>query len=281
MKRRQQIKFLRLFLETYWNDPGLAFWRAKEAALISQASFLFPMLDLGCADGLFLSTLAQGKAIKDGEVVGIDLRQEVLKVSSRIKLYKTVICGDISKLPFMNRSFNSVLSNCVLEHIQPLEQTLSELSRVASKGSQLIFTVPDKLFGENLLPVRLARLFGFKKLAQKHKDAVNRDLMHINCYDKNWWEDKLFASGFRMKYCEPYLSNYELLIWYLFFYAARIKINRFNLAGILNYSVGHSGNLLGRLLKEMIIFVSFVIFALSLGGRRTKGNALFIVGEKL
>jgi SAM-dependent methyltransferase len=54
----------------------------------------------------------------------------------------TVILGPIEAMPFADGSFDSVLCNAVLEHIEDAERGIAELARVVRPGGHLVVTVP-------------------------------------------------------------------------------------------------------------------------------------------
>lgn len=53
-----------------------------------------------------------------------------------------VIIGPIEAMPFEDESFDSVLCNAVLEHIEDAERGIAELARVTRRGGHLVITVP-------------------------------------------------------------------------------------------------------------------------------------------
>jgi SAM-dependent methyltransferase len=53
-----------------------------------------------------------------------------------------VILGPIEFMPFADESFDSVLCNAVLEHIEDAERGMAELARVVRKGGHVVATVP-------------------------------------------------------------------------------------------------------------------------------------------
>ena len=95
------------------------------------------ILDVGCGSGLLINSL-MGKY----ECTGIDISETAL---SHVKCKK--ILGSSNGLPFSDQSFDLIMINDVLEHLEPaiLSKTLQEIIRVSAK--YIIISVP---FMENL-----------------------------------------------------------------------------------------------------------------------------------
>ena len=92
------------------------------------------ILDVGCGDGYITNVLAE-KYI----VTGMDVSEEALKY---IKCETCV--GNIIDIPFPDKSFDLIVINDVLEHIEDeyYQQALSELVRVSRK--YVLVTVPNE-----------------------------------------------------------------------------------------------------------------------------------------
>ena len=50
------------------------------------------------------------------------------------------------EMPFEDSSFDVVFSNCVLEHVEGLDDMLAHVGRVLKPGGQFVFTVPTEDF---------------------------------------------------------------------------------------------------------------------------------------
>lgn len=90
------------------------------------------LLDVGCDDGYLISRLPGSLFL-----VGVDRRTEPLRKAGN---RRTV--GDITSLPFRSKSFDLVMANDVLEHmdLEGRASGLREMARVASK--YIVVTVP-------------------------------------------------------------------------------------------------------------------------------------------
>jgi SAM-dependent methyltransferase len=88
------------------------------------------VLDLGCASGSFDSGGAQFTAVR------LDLECESPAPSNFVQ-------GDAAKLPFRSGSFDVVISNHSLEHVESLASSLEETGRVLKSSGALYVAVPD------------------------------------------------------------------------------------------------------------------------------------------
>jgi len=73
--------------------------------------------------------------------VGLDIKNErTLKIVNK-KIYKKVVIYDGKKITFKDDYFQTVISNCVLEHLPKLEISLKEINRVLKKNRYFLTTV--------------------------------------------------------------------------------------------------------------------------------------------
>jgi len=92
------------------------------------------ILDLGCGFGAYSFVLA-GEGWK---CVGCDINIDYLRTAA---LKGLPVVGADSALPFLDRSFDTVLIFEVLEHVADVEKLLAEAFRVARKN--VLITVPN------------------------------------------------------------------------------------------------------------------------------------------
>lgn len=123
------------FIKKYLQNKPLFYSliRPQEACLFNKCSSYIksPVLDFGCGDGFFAEILF-GKGKID---VGIDLEDK------KTDGYKKVVVYDGTRLPFKKDNFSTVISNCVLEHIPDLDQSIREIHRVLKPGGYFLTTV--------------------------------------------------------------------------------------------------------------------------------------------
>jgi 2-polyprenyl-3-methyl-5-hydroxy-6-metoxy-1,4-benzoquinol methylase len=100
------------------------------------------ILEVGCGVGTIVFELTR----QGHEVCGIDISQEA--IAHGLEKYGDVDLrvGAAEKLPFVNETFDVVLSFDLLEHIAEVDQHLSETHRVIRNGGYYLFQTPNKYF---------------------------------------------------------------------------------------------------------------------------------------
>lgn len=191
------------FLKRYLTQAPifLAMERAIECRLISAVELKRPILDLGCGDGLFSSIL-----FTEPPEVGIDISFDELKKSFKKNTYKNIAAGNLSMLPLKTQSFNTVISNSVMEHVINLNEAVREAYRVLSPGGKFILTVPTENFEKFLFYPRTLQGLGLKGLAGRYRRLVNKIFKHHHAYDTTRWIRIIEDNGFKVlkttNYCQ-------------------------------------------------------------------------------
>jgi SAM-dependent methyltransferase len=106
------------------------------------------VLDLGCGKGLLLIGAAKkiplGKAIGAGHWVGnLEYKYSAEMVMNNAKIEGVskqieVVTADAQALPFMNNSFDIVMTSLMMHHISDTKKALNEMVRVLKPGGNLI-----------------------------------------------------------------------------------------------------------------------------------------------
>lgn len=192
--------YLRLFLEAYPLAPSLALWRAVEACLLSEIALVPPVLDLGCGDGSFFSRTF-GYEIEAGCEPVIELAD----IATKGRIYKTVQVADACALPYAARTFRTVFSNCVLEHIPDIDSALNEVSRVLIEGGKLVFTVPSERFNDWLFIPWLCHRVGLRSLAETHLRWFHGIQQHHHIDSVSVWEERLGRAGLKVAHWQYYM----------------------------------------------------------------------------
>jgi 2-polyprenyl-3-methyl-5-hydroxy-6-metoxy-1,4-benzoquinol methylase len=134
----------------------------------------FRILDLGCGAGGVCVSFAN----RSNRVVGLDLDKKLINLT-KINVSDSedyfppgggvseILSSGIN-LPFEDETFDLVICNDVIEHLDEQEELIGEIYRVLKPGGYLYLTTPNKrypieshtgLFGITLLPKPLADVF--------------------------------------------------------------------------------------------------------------------------
>ena len=110
------------------------------------------VLDVGCGEGRHSIGLHVEKEVN---AVGMDLSKEDIKtaksrikdfsISDQNKSYCVFGAGDIQSLPFKDNIYDAVICSEVLEHLETLDNAVSEIVRVLKPGGVLAVSVPRYL----------------------------------------------------------------------------------------------------------------------------------------
>ena len=97
------------------------------------------VLEAGCGPG-FLAKLLKDKG---ANVIGADVSPVGVERTARRGIETHHVDLDITKLPFPDQSFDTVVCNSNLEHLFHLEQNLAECIRVLRVGGKFIWMEPN------------------------------------------------------------------------------------------------------------------------------------------
>jgi SAM-dependent methyltransferase len=193
-----RIRFFRKYLRTM--PVSLSFWRAYESARYSKETLVNPVLDVGCGDGLFVKSVF-GQKLE----AGIDLDAGEIRRAAKSGCYVEVHCTSVTNMPFPDGKFKTVFSNCVMEHVPPIQEGLNEISRVMASGGRFMFTVPSEYYSRSFFGDQVLRALGLPGLGKKYVDFVNKTFKHFNLDSHEVWEERLRKAGLMFE-------SYEYLI---------------------------------------------------------------------
>ncbi len=154
--RKESIPSLQeqeLFYNEYWSRhrPYGRFKTARVARIIEYLSEIkkkrigSEILDLGCGDGRSVPIWNVF-----GRATGIDLSAAAVEQAGRNFPGLKFVCGDAVHSPFEDNSFDIVISQEVVEHIENQTAYVDECHRLLRKDGYLVLTTPNKYYFDNL-----------------------------------------------------------------------------------------------------------------------------------
>jgi SAM-dependent methyltransferase len=197
-------------------------WRSLEYQALKGVDFREPLLDLGCGEGLFSDVLFEKKA-----TVGMDISYHEVNMARAYGKHEHLIAADGCRLPFRDGVFETVFSNCVIEHIPGVDALVAEVFRVLRPGGKFVTTVPGERFTPNLFFSMLFMKLHLRRLAGLYGYIINKMLGHVHKLSHEEWAAKFESAGFRIERIEPILSAAAVRIFDLGIYSAyRSYLNR-------------------------------------------------------
>jgi hypothetical protein len=204
----------RNFLYAYLDQAPIALglMRAVECAHLARLPFERPILDLGCGDGTFARILFNGVTVD----AGVDANADEVERARRNRCYAEVRASRIESLPFETGTFATAYSNCVLEHVKPIEAALREVSRVLKPGGCLYLTVPSPRCTTYLLWRAVFARLGLRRLADWYANLTLKLFKAEHIMEADGWAAVLGRAGFRVEHHEPYMPRRAARIQDLF-----------------------------------------------------------------
>jgi len=187
--------------------------RAVECLLVGSVPLEPPILDVGCGDGHFAAACLSTRAD-----AGIDPDASSAGEARRTGAYRAVLIASAATLPFAGGSFASVVSNCVLEHIPPLDASLHEIARVLRPGGRLVITVPSERFAGSLFWPQALRRLHLEHPAAAYGRWFNRISRHYHTYARDEWISRLAAAGLVVEAWTSYLRPSAMAVFDLSHY---------------------------------------------------------------
>lgn len=186
---------IKYYLERYLQERPLflSLIRACEAVLYSSyLPFTSPVLDVGCGDGFF------AKLVVGHVDIGLDVSDSRMDEATGLKVYKKLVQYDGKHFPFKNNSFQTIISNCVLEHVSSLDEVVAQMYRVLAPGGTALITVMATPWEEHL--------FGSLFLGTSYKNYMRAKQIHLNLFSLHQWTKTFADAGFRIEKTKGYLS---------------------------------------------------------------------------
>lgn len=166
------------------------------------------ILDAGCGDGTDLAYLNK----KGGNVYGIDISKEILKIAQEKCPTAILKKCDFSKMPFKNNFFDFVYSKYAFQHEYKIEPIIKEINRILRKDGIIIFLVTHPI-----------RQFIEKKKAGK--DYFKQEVVHSLILDNTIIVDEP-SHTFSDYFSKFFFNHFEVLDFIEKFDPAAEQINK-------------------------------------------------------
>lgn len=208
---------LRENLELAPAQPATALWRAIETEHVLTSRALPKEgrgLDLGCGDGAITALVASRMGAR-WNLVGLDPDASELQLAADRGLYERLDRAEGSSMPEADRSFDFVFSNSVLEHVDAIEETLTEIGRILKPDGHLIFTVPSEFFPQCVgRPGVLGAFVTRSRSPAEYRREIDRRLYHLRYWSVPEWQDALARwGGLEVIHTSYYMTRRETRRW--------------------------------------------------------------------
>jgi SAM-dependent methyltransferase len=171
-----------------------ALLRAIESRFYQTLPIVEPVLDLGSGDASF-AVQTFGKKLD----VGLDPWRAPMAEAKTRGAHRLLTLAEGARMPFADNSFNTIVSNSVLEHIPDLDPVIAESYRVLKPGGYFLFCSPSDHFDRWLL--------GAKVFGDAYRRFFQRIARHQHCDSPAQWQTRLERNGFAVEKIWYYFSK--------------------------------------------------------------------------
>lgn len=235
------------FMSLDWLRPESALLRTLRCKIMVNLKnnyLKFPLLDLGCGDGLFTSILFGARInkkydayenvdlnkvdiydkhneipkdylIKKGHFngCGLDIKKSSVLNCRSLGTYNEVKKGDVRKIPFEDETFKSVYASMIDDiNKKDLETTFTEVHRVLKKGDYFVFNTPTRYFRDNL--------YFYNKIKETDNYEKKREFMTYDRGRSEWeprteelWNTLFKKTSFKKVDCYYYGNDRTVKFW--------------------------------------------------------------------
>jgi SAM-dependent methyltransferase len=162
-------------------------WRAGQERRLAMIRAALPrlhsarVLDNGCGLGAYIAKLRTFTP----QVYGLEYEFERAAEGARRLEARVIVCAAGERLPYPDRTFDAILSNEVIEHVQDDRAAVAEMARVLRPGGRLLVFCPNRWYPVETHGIywRGRYLFGNIPLVNYLPDAWrNRLAPHVRAY---------------------------------------------------------------------------------------------------
>ena len=197
-------KVLKDFLSEFWFAPSDALLRCVEKVIWDNFNFSGKVLDIGTGDGRNSTMLFEGKKID----YGIDPDPRVIILAKKCGIYKKVLLVNANKLPFKDKSFETVVSNSTFEHMTDDLASIKEVSRILNDGGNFYLSVPTPRFEKEFIK---------NKTSKKYVNWYNKRVLHYHYRSLKDWTEILKENNLKICFYQYYFTPVIFKIWFKLF----------------------------------------------------------------
>lgn len=143
-------------------------------------------------------------------ITGIDPDPAETALAAERGVYSSVITSGAENIPLPESCMDAVISNSVLEHINPVEKALLEISRILRPGRWFVATMPGPDFHACL---RGSWLPWVKR--GDYLKYIDKRLAHFRYWTAEEWRQRLSDAGLNLTAAHEYLPLTVVRRWEL------------------------------------------------------------------
>jgi len=133
------------------------------------------ILEIGCGSGVLLKELEKYKC----SIIGIDVSKEAIEMAKKNTSISKLILSSTDKLDFDNNSFDKIICQHIVEHLNNFDIVLEELKRILKNNGCLIIVTPNINYPDNNLfydpdHKHIFSLFELKKILENHGFIIDK-----------------------------------------------------------------------------------------------------------
>lgn len=171
----------------------------------------FKILENGCGIGMYIGKLKQFTPLVFGLEYELDRAVEAGKLNSP----SLVVCCAGEHLPYPNESFDAILSNEVIEHVQDDALCIQEMIRVLKPRGRIVLFCPNRWYPVEQHGIYLGDkyIFGNIPLVNYLPDALRNKLApHVRAYTGRGLRKLFDGSPVRIMHHSIIYGGYDNLI---------------------------------------------------------------------
>ena len=168
--------------------------RAVEGSFYQRFDLSGKILDIGSGDGHF-AEVSYEKPLD----VGIDPWLDFNAHHARYHGHTHLVRGEGALMPFPDNTFDTLISNSVLEHIEFIQPVLNDAGRVIKKDGLFLFCVPNSRAFEELSIAKFLEKNKLPKLAQAYRNWFVKISLTHNADMPEVWQKRLDLADFELE----------------------------------------------------------------------------------